>query len=98
MSLAHSSVVNMIPNQSTVKKKTTNQASFHKNSINSVSVNQLESHLNVLAVVTSCRQLYSSEGDRTFERNLDGRLFYAVLSVERGAARRCRYATEVPLN
>lgn len=54
-------------------------------------------YLDVFAVVASGRQLYPSEGDRTFEGNLDGRLLHAVLAVQRRVARRCRYAAEVPL-
>ena len=52
----------------------------------------------MFAVVASGWKLYSPEGDGTFEGDLDGRLLHAVLSVERGVARRCSYATEVPFN
>lgn len=45
-----------------------------------------DGYLNVFTVVASRRKLYSPESDRTFERDLDGRLLHAVLSVERGVA------------
>lgn len=52
----------------------------------------------MFAVVASGWKLYSPEGDWTLERNLNGRLLHAVLSVERRVPRRRRDAAEVPLN
>jgi len=43
-------------------------------------------------------KLYSPEGDWTFEGNLNGRLLYTILSVERGIARWRCHTAEVPLN
>ena len=57
-----------------------------------------ETCLDVFAVVSPCWKLYSPEGDRTFEGDFDGRLFHAVLAVERGVAGGRGYATEVPLH
>lgn len=56
----------------------------------------VRAHLYVSAVVTSGRQLDSSECDRTFERHFDCRLFDAVFSVQtRGPGDGA--ATEIPL-
>lgn len=52
----------------------------------------------MFAVMSSCWKLYSSEGDRTFERNLYSSLLHAILSIECGVTCRCCYATEIPLN
>ncbi len=54
-------------------------------------------HLYMSAVVAPGRKLDASEGDRTLERHLDGRLFHTILAVNAG----CSWdgaATEVPLN
>ncbi len=54
-------------------------------------------HLYMSAVVAPGRKLDASEGDRTLERHLDGRLFHTILAVKAG----CSWdgaATEVPLN
>lgn len=52
----------------------------------------------MFAVVTSRRKLYSSEGDRTLERDLDGGLLHAVLPIQRRVARGRGYAAEIPLD
>ena len=59
---------------------------------------KFQPYLDVFAVVAPCGQLDASEGDGAFQRHLDGRLLHAVLPVERGVARRRRYAAEVTLN
>lgn len=41
-----------------------------------------KAHLDVLAVVATGRQLDASECDGALQRNLDGRLLHAVLSIE----------------
>lgn len=54
-------------------------------------------HLYVSAVVAPGRKLDAPESDRTLERDLDGRLFHAVLAVKAGSSWDGT-ATEVPLN
>ena len=52
----------------------------------------------MFAIVTSRWKLYSPEGDGTLERDLDGGLLHAVLSIECCVTRRCGYAAEIPLD
>lgn len=52
----------------------------------------------MFAIVTSRWKLYSPEGDWTLERDLDGGLLHAVLSIESRVTRRRCYAAEIPLD
>lgn len=102
---ARSSVVSTIPSQNTARRKKKKhffcKPNFHHHirfSTLGMLVDPCSGHLNMFAVVASCWKLYSPEGDRTLERNLNRRLLHAILSVERRVARRRCHAAEVPLN
>lgn len=62
-----------------------------------IQIQSVRTHLYVSAVVTPGWKLDAAEGDGTLERDLDGRLFHAVLTVEPGGSWDGT-AAEVPLN
>ncbi len=96
--LSHSWAAGTIPGRSTVHQQ--RRYLPQKFTLQSHAIQTQASgppHLYMSAVVAPGRKLDASEGDRTLERHLDGRLFHTILAVKAGSSWDGT-ATEVPLN